>query len=42
MRIESAEGAAYTKLGPKATYGMFIRDFPCFVSKDIHKLEVTR
>jgi len=42
MRIENAEGAAYPELGPEAIYGMRVRDFPCFVINDIHKVEVTR
>ena len=42
MRIESAEGAAYSELGPEAIYGMRVRDFPCLIIKDIHKAEVRR
>jgi tartrate dehydratase beta subunit/fumarate hydratase class I family protein len=42
MRIESAEGAAYAELGPETICGMGVRDFPCFVINDIHKVEVTQ
>jgi tartrate dehydratase beta subunit/fumarate hydratase class I family protein len=42
MRIESAEGTAYSEFGPEAIYGRRVRDFPCFVINDIHKAEVTR
>jgi hypothetical protein len=42
MRIESPEDAVYPMQGPEAPFSWCVRDFPCFVSNDIHKLEVTR